>query len=52
MITVFELGYRYVIPSIRRRLVELLVEKHSLEEVEVAKLLSVSTSAASRNISA
>lgn len=50
MISVFEFGYRYVIPSIKRRLVEKLVEM-GLTCKEAAKRMGLSTSTVSRYLS-
>jgi len=49
--SVLELGYRYVIPSLRRRLVELLHREFRLSKVEVARKLGLSPSAISRYLS-
>lgn len=50
MTSVFEFGYRYVIPSIRRRLIEKLVEM-GLTRREAARKIGLSASAASRYLS-
>lgn len=50
MMSVFEFGYRYVIPSIKRRLVEKLVEM-GLTRREAARRIGLSASAASRYLS-
>ncbi|MEM1581060.1 MAG: transcriptional regulator [Candidatus Bathyarchaeia archaeon] len=47
MLSVFEFGYRYVIPSIKRRLIEKLVEM-GLKRREAARRTGLSPSAASR----
>ncbi|MBS7605900.1 transcriptional regulator [Candidatus Bathyarchaeota archaeon] len=47
MLSVFEFGYRYVIPSIKRRLIEKLVEM-GLTRREAARRIGLSSSAASR----
>lgn len=47
MLSVFEFGYRYVIPSIKRRLIEKLVEM-GLTRREAARRMGLSPSAASR----
>ncbi len=51
MSSVLELGYRYVIPSLRRRLVEILHEEFKLSRVEIARKLGISPSAVSRYLS-
>lgn len=43
-----ELGSAYVLPSVMRRLVEVLVEEHNLSRVEVARRLGVSPAAITR----
>lgn len=50
MMSAFEFGYRYVIPSVKRRLVEKLVEM-GLTRREAARRTSLSTSAVSRYLS-
>ncbi|MEM2680741.1 MAG: transcriptional regulator, partial [Candidatus Bathyarchaeia archaeon] len=50
MISIFEFSYRYIIPSIKRRLVEKLVEI-GVTRKEIAKKLDLSTSAISRYLS-
>ena len=50
MISVFEFGYRYVIPSIKRRLVEKLIYM-GMTQREVSKRLGLSVSAVSRYLS-
>lgn len=47
MLSVFELGYRYVIPSVKKRLVEKLVEM-GLTRKEAARRTGLSPSAATR----
>ncbi|AEM38542.1 transcriptional regulator, XRE family [Pyrolobus fumarii 1A] len=47
----FEVAYRYVYPSVRKRLVEKLSEK-GLTQTEIAKLLHITQSAVSRYLSA
>jgi len=49
MISVFEFGYRYLIPSIKRRLVEKLMEM-GLTRSEIAEKMNLSASAISRYI--
>ena len=44
MISIFEFGYRYLIPSIKRRLVEKLVEM-GLTQSEIAEKMNLSASA-------
>jgi predicted transcriptional regulator len=51
MSSVLELGYRYIIPSLRRRLVEILHQELKLSKVEVARKLGLSPSAVSRYLS-
>ncbi len=48
MSSVLELGYRYVIPSLRRKLAEILHQELKLSKVEVARKLGISPSAVSR----
>lgn len=48
MSSVLELGYRYIIPSLRRRLVEILHQELKLGKIEVARKLGISPSAVSR----
>jgi len=48
--SVFELGYRYLLPSINRRLVEKLWEL-GLMKIEIARKLKLSHSAVSRYLS-
>jgi len=50
MISIFEFGYRYLIPSIKRRLVEKLIDI-GLTQKEVARKLGLSVSAVSRYLS-
>ncbi|MEM2739445.1 MAG: helix-turn-helix domain-containing protein [Candidatus Bathyarchaeia archaeon] len=50
MISIFELGYRYVIPSIKRRLTEKLIEV-GLTQREAARKLGLSISTVSRYLS-
>lgn len=50
MISIFEFGYRYLMPSIKRRLVEKLLEME-LTRSEIAQKLNLSISAVSRYIS-
>jgi len=50
MISLFEFGYRYVIPSIKRRLVEKLIDM-GMARREVSKRLGLSASAVSRYLS-
>lgn len=51
MSSVLELGYRYIIPSLRRRLVEILHEEFKLSRVEIARKLGISPSTVSRYLS-
>ena len=46
-VSAFEVASRYVYPSLRRRLVELLYEK-GLKQTEIAELLHITQSAVSR----
>jgi predicted transcriptional regulator len=50
MISLFEFSYRYVIPSIKRRLVEKLIDM-GMTQREVSKKLGLSASAVSRYLS-
>jgi len=47
MLSVFEFSYRYVIPSVKRRLIEKLVEM-GLKRKEAARKTGLSISAVSR----
>ncbi len=51
MLTPFELGYRYVVPAIKRLLVEMLSSEYSMTQREIAKALGMSQSAVSRYLS-
>ena len=46
--SVFELAYRHVYPAVKRRLVEILYNEYKLTQQEIARLLHISQSAASR----
>lgn len=48
MSSVLELGYRYVVPALRRALVEIMHEELKLSRAEVARRLGISPSAVSR----
>ncbi len=48
MTDVLELGYRYVVPSVKRRLVEILSKKYGLSQRAIAKKLFISQSTVSR----
>jgi len=50
-ISVFELAYRYVYPSLKRRLVEILYGDHGLSQWRIAKLLSIDQSTVYRYLS-
>jgi len=50
MISIFELGYRYIVPSIKRRLTEKLIGM-GLTQSEAARKLGLSVSAISRYLS-
>lgn len=43
-----ELAYRYVYPAVKRRLVEILYNEYKLTQQEIARLLYISQSTASR----
>ena len=47
-ITALEVASRYVYPSVRRRLVEILYKESKLTQVEVASILKLTQSAVSR----
>lgn len=49
MISVFELGYRYLLPSIKKMLAEEL-SRRGLSRVEVSKLLGISPSTVTRYV--
>lgn len=51
MKSVFELGYRYVYPSLRRELVELLYKFYDIDQVAIAEFLGLSQSAISKYLS-
>ncbi|WFO75008.1 transcriptional regulator [Desulfurococcaceae archaeon MEX13E-LK6-19] len=51
MLTLFDLGYRYLFPSMRRRLVEILHNELGLEQIEIAEKLEISQAAVSRYLS-
>lgn len=44
----FEVAAKYVYPSLRRRLVEILYREHGLTQVRIAELLHITQSAVSR----
>ncbi|WP_324736024.1 winged helix-turn-helix transcriptional regulator [Thermococcus sp. SY098] len=47
-INAFEVASKYVYPSLRRRLVEILYRDHKLTQTQVAELLHITQSAVSR----
>ncbi len=49
-INAFEVASRYVYPSIRRRIVEILSNEHKLNQREIARLIHITQSAVSRYI--
>ncbi len=49
-ISIFELGYRYLIPSIKKRLVEIMLRDYGYTQREIANILGVSESVVSRYI--
>ncbi len=49
-ISVFELAYRYVYPSVKKRLVEILHGEHGLSQWRISKLLYMDQSTVSRYI--
>lgn len=51
MSSVFELGYRYLLPSLKRRLTEIMSNGLKMSEVEIARKLRITPSAASRYLS-
>lgn len=51
MTSVFELGYRYLLPSLKRRLTEIMSKELKMSEVRIAKKLSITPSAVSRYLS-
>lgn len=51
MSSVFELGYRHLLPSLKRRLVEVMSSELKMSKVEVARKLRMSPSAVSRYLS-
>ncbi|MEO3993689.1 MAG: transcriptional regulator [Desulfurococcaceae archaeon TW002] len=48
MSSVFELGYRYLIPSLKRRLTEIMNKELRMSEVEIARELKITPSSVSR----
>lgn len=44
----FEVAAKYVYPSLRRRLVEILYREHRLKQMDIARLLHITQSAVSR----
>lgn len=48
MSSVFELGYRYLIPSLKKRLAEIMSRELRMSEVEIARKLKITPSAVSR----
>lgn len=50
-VSIFELGYRYVLPSLRRRLAAILLKEHKLAEKEVAKMMALDVSTVSKYLS-
>lgn len=50
-VSVFELGYRYALPSLRRRLASILLKEHKLAEKEVAKVMALDISTVSKYLS-
>jgi hypothetical protein len=46
----FELAYRYVFPSIRRHLVEILYREYNLNQLKIAESLGLTQSAISRYV--
>ncbi|ABN69378.1 conserved hypothetical protein [Staphylothermus marinus F1] len=47
MKSIFELAYRYIVPYINRRIVEIMYQ-HGLSEIEIARKLRITPSAVSR----
>ncbi len=50
-VTVFEIGSRFVMPSLRRRMVEVLYKDYRMNQMEIANLLHITQSAVSRYLS-
>jgi len=50
-VSVFELAYRYVYPSLKKRLVEILYRNYGLSQWRIAKLLSIDQSTVYRYLS-
>ncbi|ADM27145.1 conserved hypothetical protein [Ignisphaera aggregans DSM 17230] len=50
-ISIFELGYRYILPSIKKRLVEIMLREYGYTQREIANILGLSEAAVSRYIS-
>lgn len=48
MSSIFELGYRYLLPSLKKRLAEIMNSEMKMSEVEIATKLKMSPSAISR----
>ncbi|MEM4824032.1 MAG: transcriptional regulator [Zestosphaera sp.] len=51
MSSVFELGYRYLVPSLKKRLAEIMNKELRMSEVEIARKLKITPSAVSRYLS-
>lgn len=49
-VNMFELAYRYVYPSVRRRLVQVLYLDFGLKQLEISRLLGLTQSAVSRYV--
>ncbi|MCX8168615.1 MAG: transcriptional regulator [Candidatus Methanomethylicia archaeon] len=51
MKTPFEIGYRYIIPSLKAYLVKLLITKYNIAQTDIAKIFEISRSTVSRYFS-
>ena len=49
-LNLFELAYRYVFPSVRRRLVEIMYREFTMNQVDIAKKLGITQSSVSKYI--
>jgi predicted transcriptional regulator len=51
MKTPLEIGYRYVLPSLKSQLTKILITKFNLNQMEISKTLKISKSTVSRYLS-
>lgn len=50
-ITVFELAYRYVFPSVKKRLVEIMYREYGISQWRISRILGIDQSTVSRYLS-